>query len=326
MNISRVACVGAGLIGQGWATVFSTRCKKVMVQDISESGLEEAIRRIRANLDFLESHDLIPPGESRLAFERITATTRMEDAISGAGYVQESVPDDYETKKRVFREMDAHAPGAAILGSSSSGLLMTEIQKAVVRPARCVLVHPFLPVHLLPCVEIAGGRETSHDTIETVCGFISALGKTPVRLKREVPGYIVNRLQAALVREAIDLVHTGVASAEDVDTAFRTAIGLRDPILGPFLRIHLAANGAERFFERYAESYFSRWSTMATWTAVPPEAARAAVHGINEMEIVRSKTPKELARWRDEMLVRILKAVNLTSAHPECKEEPATNV
>jgi 3-hydroxypropionate dehydrogenase (NADP+) len=310
MKISRVTCVGTGLIGQGWATVFATRCEKVIVQDISESGLKEALGRINANLDFLESHDLLPPGESRLAFKRITATTRLEEAVSDADYVQESVPDDYESKKRVFREMDAHAPSEAILGSSSSGLLMTEIQKVVARPDRCLLVHPFLPVHLLPCVEIAGGRETSPDTIETVYAFISSLGKTPVRLKREVPGYIVNRLQAALLREAIDLVHTGVATAEDVDIAFRTASGLRDPILGPFLRIYLTANGAERFFERYAASYFYRWSTMATWTAVPPEAAKAAVQGINEMESVRTKTHEELAGWRDEMLVRLLKALN----------------
>jgi 3-hydroxypropionate dehydrogenase (NADP+) len=282
----------------------------VILQDVSEPRLDTGLERIRANLDFLEAHDLIPEGESDRAFERITTTTRVEEAVSDADYVQESVPDDYDSKKRVFRELDAHAPGAAILGSSSSGLLMSEIQKVVARPARCVLVHPMLPAHLLPCVEVAGGSETSHDTIETVCAFMRDLGKTPVLLKREVSGYIVNRLQAALLREAIDLVHTGAASAEDVDTAFRMGIGLRDPVIGPLLRIHLAANGAERFFETYARSYSYRWESMATWTTVPPEAVKAAVRGINAMEIVRDKTPEEIGRWRDEMLVRILKAVS----------------
>jgi 3-hydroxypropionate dehydrogenase (NADP+) len=281
----------------------------VILQDISESRLEEALKRIRADLAFLESHDLIPEGESRRAFHRIAVTTRMEEAVSDAQYVQESAPDNYEAKKPLFSEMDAHAPGDAILGSSSSGLLMTEIQKAVARPGRCVLVHPMLPVHLLPCVEIVGGRETTRETVETAYRFMSELGKTPVLLKREVNGYIVNRLQAALLREAIDLVHSGVASAEDVDTAFRTGIGLRDPIIGPLLRIHLAAKGAERFFEAYATSYRYRWESMAAWTAVPPEAARATVNGIHEMEIVRNKTPEQIGQWRDELLVRILKAL-----------------
>jgi 3-hydroxypropionate dehydrogenase (NADP+) len=309
MSITSVACIGAGLIGQGWATVFSTRCSKVMLQDVSESCLQNGLRQIRKNLDFMESRDLLGPGESDRAFRRIVATTRIDEALADVQYVQEAVPDRYEIKKPVFREMDRFAPEDALLASSASGLLMTEIQEAVSRPGRCVLVHPMLPVHLLPCVEIAGGKRTSPETIDRVRGFMEEMGKAPVVLNCEVPGYIVNRLQAALLREALDLVEKGVASAEDIDKAFRTGIGLRDPIMGPLLRIHLAANGVENFFQRYADSYRNRWQSMADWTAIPSRTATIASERIREMEMVRTRTVEEIAQWRDEMLVRLLKAL-----------------
>ncbi|UCH08509.1 MAG: 3-hydroxyacyl-CoA dehydrogenase family protein, partial [Deltaproteobacteria bacterium] len=186
---------------------------------------------------------------------------------------------------------------------------MTEIQKVTKRPQRCVLAHPMLPVHLLPLVEIVGGKQTSADTVGETREFMKAMGKTPVVLNREIPGYIVNRLQAALLREAIDLVDKGIATAEDVDTAFRTGIGLRDPLFGPFLRIHLAGDGIERFFEHLSRSYQYRWETMETWTSIPPSAEKAVVRGVKEMEVVKKKTLEEIKLWRDEMLVRILKVL-----------------
>ncbi len=128
-------------------------------------------------------------------------------------------------------------------------------------------------------------------------------------LKREVSGYIVNRLQAALLREAIDLVDKGVASAEDVDRAFCMGIGLRDPIIGPFLRIHLAGGGVEQFIENYSQSYHHRWKTMETWTSIPPSAAKKIVRGVKEMEVVRKKSLEEITTWRDEMLVKLLKVI-----------------
>jgi 3-hydroxypropionate dehydrogenase (NADP+) len=125
------------------------------------------------------------------------------------------------------------------------------------------------------------------------------LGKAPILLKREVPGYIINRLQAALLREAIDLVDKDVASAEEVDKAFCLGIGLRDPIIGPLLRIHIAGNGVERFIENYSESYRHRWETMETWTSIPPSAAKKIVRSVKEMEVVRTKKLEEIKRWRD---------------------------
>ena len=206
MTIRRVACVGAGQIGQGWATLFSSSGFEVVLQDVSEAVLEKALSNVRSNLLFLETNNLLRQGDAQAALKKIETRTHIGEAVGRADYIQESAPDDYVVKKKVFKEMDGSAPDHAILASSSSGLLMTEIQKAVTRPERCVLVHPVLPVHLIPLVEIVGGEQTSRETVIAAYDFMKRLRKAPVLLKREVPGYIINRFQAALVREAIDLV------------------------------------------------------------------------------------------------------------------------
>ncbi len=310
MNIKKVACIGVGLIGQGWATVFSSKGFEVVLQDISDTILDHSLKDISSNLAFLKAHGLLEPGQAHAAMKSIKATTSISEAVRDIDYVQESVLDNYALKKKVFKEIDATAPDHAILASSSSGLLMTEIQKVTKKPGRCVLVHPCLPVHLIPLVEIVGGKETSPETVGAAYDLMKMLGKIPVTLKREVPGYIVNRLQAALVREAFDLVDKGIVTAEEVDKAFCFGIGLRDPIIGPFLRIHLAGNGIERFIENYSESYRHRWETMETWTSIPGSAAGRVIQGVNEMEIVRSKTLDEIKSWRDQMLVQILKLLS----------------
>ena len=309
MEIRNVTCVGAGLIGQGWATLFSSAGLEVILQDVTETVLQRSIEAVKSNLMFLEANKLLKRGEADVALKRIKMMTLIGEAVRDADYVQESVPDNYDFKKQVFREMDIAAPGHAILASSSSGLLMTEIQKATLKPQRCVLVHPALPVYLLPLIEIVGGEQTDRETATVAHDFMKRLGKTPVLLRREVPGYIINRLQAALLREAIDLVDKGVASAEDVDKAFCMGVGLRDPIIGPFLRIHLAGDGVERFIENFSQSYRNRWETMETWTSIPPSAVKKIVSGVKEMEVVRAKILDEIKSWRDEMLVKFLRLV-----------------
>jgi 3-hydroxypropionate dehydrogenase (NADP+) len=281
----------------------------VVLQDVNETILEMSAKGVRSNLMFLEANNFLKPGEAEAALKRIKMSTLIREAVGHADYVQESVLDHYDIKKQVFKEMDAAAPDHAILASSSSGLLMTEIQKATKRPQRCVLVHPVLPVYLMPLVEIVGGEQTSRETVMAAYDLMKRLGKVPALLKREVPGYIINRLQAALLREAIDLVDKDVASPEEVDKAFCMGIGLRDPIIGPFLRIHLAGNGIERFIENYSQSYRNRWETMETWTSIPPSAAKKVIRSVKEMEVVRTKTLEEIKNWRDEMLVKLLKLI-----------------
>jgi 3-hydroxyacyl-CoA dehydrogenase len=184
---------------------------------------------------------------------------------------------------------------------------MSEIQAGLARPERCVLVHPCLPVHLLPLVEVVGGDQTTPETVETTCHLMEKIGKTPVQLKKEVSGYIVNRLQAAILREAVDLVANGVANAEEVDQAFCTGIGMRDPFIGPLLRAYLAGDGIENFVANYSESYRLRWESMATWDTMSTSVSETLVNSVNEMPIVRKNSMEKIKNWRDKMLMEILK-------------------
>jgi 3-hydroxypropionate dehydrogenase (NADP+) len=306
-GIKNVACIGSGLIGQGWATLFAAAGFSVIMQDISDDKLKSALDQVRLNLIHLEDNGRLQTETAAGAYKLIRTTLNLAAAVKDADYILESVPDKYSAKKPVFKEMDALAAPATILASSSSGLLMTEIQTAVTRPERCVLVHPFLPVHLLPLVEVVGGEQTVPETVEITCRLMETIGKAPVRLKKEVSGYIVNRLQAAILREAMDLVASGVASAEEVDQAFCSGMGMRDPFIGPLLRAHLAGNGIESFVEHYAESYRLRWESMATWNTVPSQVRDTVVDSVNEMPIVRDKSLDEIKNWRDKMLMEILK-------------------
>jgi len=310
MNIDHVACVGAGLIGHSWATLFSLRNLHVYLHDLSEEILETALKRVESNLIFLEKKEIIDNGEPEKALNRIETTTSIAEAVGQSDFIQESVTEDYSTKKMVFKEMDHFSPSHAILASSSSGLLMTEIQKSTERPERCVLAHPILPPHLIPLVEIAGGDQTAQDTIDETYNFMLRVGKIPVMLNKEVPGYIVNRLQAALWREAISLVANGVASTEDVDRAFSMGVGLRDPIFGPFLRAHVAGGGIERFIKNYSQSYGNRWRTMETWTSIPDHAAKKVIENVRQMEAVRKISLEEIEEIRDEKLSEILALIS----------------
>jgi 3-hydroxypropionate dehydrogenase (NADP+) len=306
-NIKKVVCVGSGLIGRGWATLFLAKGYEVTMQDLSEDLLKSATEQIALNLKFMESNGLLQKGKATPAGKHIRTTTELAEAVRGADYIQESVFDNYPVKKKVFKALDALVTADTIIASSSSGLLMSEIQTVVTRPERCVLTHPFLPVHLIPLVEIVGGGQTSPETVQVAYDLMVKLGKVPVRLKKEVSGYIVNRLQAAILREAVDLVVTGVASAEEVDKAFCAGIGMRDPFIGPLLRAHLAGDGIESFLENYSDSYRVRWESMATWKGVSPLMREALVKKVKAMPIVCENSLDQIKNWRDRMLVEMLK-------------------
>lgn len=307
MNIKRIACVGAGLVGHSWATQFALKGYKVNLQSRKDSTLKTAMALIKSNMNFLRQKRIVESGKVESAIDRIKTTVSIEEAVNGADYVQESVAERYDVKKAVFKEMDFYAPEHAILASSSSGLLMSEIQKVTKRPQRCVLVHPWNPPILMPLVEIAGGEKTSEKTVQTAYKLMLGLGKVPVVLRKEVPGYIANRIQAAVLREAIDLVDKGIATVEDVDRAVCAGPGLRWGLMGPFLIHHLGGQGIERFFETLGPSFAYRWKSMSAWTSLSPSAVKKIIEGVNQLKVVRSKKMEELIKWRDNNLVRLLR-------------------
>ena len=298
MGIRRIACVGAGLIGHSWATLFAVKGLSVNLQDLKEETLTEVMTKINSNLKFLAEKNVIKKEEAEAALKRIKTTTSLSKAVRDADYVQESVFESYEVKKKIFSQMDAEAPPETILASSSSALLMSEIQDATTKPGKCLIAHPFNPPHLIPLVELVPGKKTSPETIKTTYKFMLKMGKVPVVLKKEVLGYIANRLSRRLYEEAVDLVDDGVATVEDVDKALSAGPGIRWAIMGPHLTYHLGGGpgGIEHFFEVFGKYYNFR-----------PSAVKKVIEGVKETEIVRTKSMEELVRWRDEKLVELLK-------------------
>jgi len=309
VEIERVGCVGAGLIGHSWATLFAWKGYPVTLQDLKVEVLNYAMSQIGRNLEFLTQTGLLKTGSCERCLERINLTTDLKEAVSDADYIQESVYENYKAKKEVFRIVDALAPVHSILASSSSTLKMSVIQKATQTPERCIVAHPWNPPHLMPLVEIVPGKETSPKTVEATRNFMTNLGKVTVVQKKEVSGTIGNRLAAALWREAIDLVYRGIAELEDVDKAVSAGPGIRWAILGPHLSYHLGggSGGIDYFLSHLGPTMEARWRTLATWTSMPSRAESKVIEGIKKARVVREKSIGDIAKWRDKKLAALLK-------------------
>jgi carnitine 3-dehydrogenase len=300
--------MGAGLIGHSWATLFSLSDCSVILCDLTDAILVDALTKIQNNLDFLTSQGFIEKSQAKSALKQISVTTNLSKAVRNVDYIQESVYENYEVKKKVFKAMDSQAPAHTIFASSSSGLLMSELQQVVTKPERCLIAHPWNPPHLLPLVELVPGENTSSVTIARAYDFMSYIGKIPVIVKKEVPGHIANRLQAAVWREAIDLVDRGVCSVEDVDKALVAGPGLRWAFMGSNLTLHLGGgSGGLRYFIKHLGPAFSVWwKDMSAWEKISASGAVKIVQGIEEMNHVNSRTTAELVHWRDTKLLQLI--------------------
>ena len=305
-DIRRVACVGSGLVGQGWAALFALHGYEVVMQDLTEDILTQATKRVRNHIESLVEAGLGNDTES--AISRLKTTTELAKALKETDFVQESVYESYEVKKPLYREMDELTHEDVILASSTSGLLMTEIQKVMnSHPERSVVAHPWNPAHLVPRVELCPGEHTSKRTVERTHALMEDIGKVPVVLKKEAQGFIANRLSAALWREALDLVDRGVASVEDVDKAVRAGPGMRWAIMGPYLTYHLGGGkGGIEYLMRHIGVKKAVWlETMAKWTVTPEPAIEKAIKGVDDM--VGGKTLEDLETWRDGRLISLYK-------------------
>ena len=234
-NISSVACVGGGTIGFSWAVLFAQHGMRVKIYDVSEAVLSQANAELRDAYDTLVEAGVMTDADMSTSLSRITTTTDLAEAVKDVDYVQESGPERYRIKREIYRELDRLARPEAILASSTSAMLMTEIQKATTHPERCVVAHPYNPPHIVPLVEIVPGEATSAETVAVARDFMSSMGRAPVVARKECRGHIVNHMQAVIYREAKWLVGNGVATAAEIDLAFRTGPGLRLALMGPFL-------------------------------------------------------------------------------------------
>src|ERR1700726_3885984 len=235
-TIRRIAVIGTGVIGASWTALFLAKGLEVVATDIAPDA-EIALRKfVKTAWPALERLGLSPgASQSNLRF-----TANLAEAMTGADLVQENGPERLDFKQKLYRQLDELLPPDAIIASSSSGLKMSDIQSGVTaHPERCVIGHPFNPPHLIPLVEVVGGAKTSEETIRRAIDFYKSIGRRTVRLHKEVPGHVANRLQAALYREVVYLISEGVVSVADADTAVCWGPGLRWGGMGPNLLFHL---------------------------------------------------------------------------------------
>lgn len=300
----RVAVLGAGLIGRSWTALLLAAGASVAIYDPDPTAQERVREGIASAWPQLAALGLATTAAPRGELV-VTADARV--AVEGAGFVQESVPERLAIKHELYAAIEpALAPGA-ILASSASGLTLTELQGGWRDPGPLVLGHPFNPPHLIPLVEVMGNARTRPGVVDAACAFYAAIGKVPIVVRKEVPGHVANRLQAALWREAIHLVREGVASVDDVDTAISSGPGLRWAVMGPTRLFHLGGDegGLASFCERYADS-FDRWWDDLGAPHLDDETARALVDGLG---VGTADIPGLVAR-RDVDLVQVIAATH----------------
>lgn len=304
-TMKKVACVGAGTIGSSWAACFLMHGLDVAVYDIYEQQLIVSKEKINNILKDFVQFNIITDVEAEDAIKKVSFTTNMEKALKHAEFIQESVLEQYEVKEKTIQEIDKYASSDTIISSSSSGLLASKLQSFSKFPDRVIVSHPFNPPHLIPLVEIVRAG-ASDITVNRILSLFEQIGKKPIIINKEIPGHVANRIQAAVWRESIDLVLNGVCSVKDVDAAVCYGPGLRWALFGQHMIFNLGGGdgGINHFMDNFTSPHESWWADMATWDKMPIGARDKLVDGIKEETSGRSI--KEIAKWRDEKLVKLL--------------------
>jgi 3-hydroxybutyryl-CoA dehydrogenase len=228
-----IAIIGAGLMGHGIAQIFASQGHRVSLVDVNDEVLVTALENIRANLALMAQSGIGSPEKIESALGRIKTTRELEEATTDAQFVIEAVTENVEIKQRLFQEMDSICSPESILATNTSVISITEIAKKAQKRHRIVGTHFWNPPYLIPLVEVIKGEETSLEVVDRTMDLLRSVGKHPVKVKKDVPGFVGNRLQHALWREAISIVDKGIADPETVDEVIKNGFGIRLPVLGP---------------------------------------------------------------------------------------------
>ncbi|MCP8895086.1 3-hydroxyacyl-CoA dehydrogenase [Shinella daejeonensis] len=304
IEFKQTAVLGAGVIGASWTALFLASGRDVAVHDIAPATEKNVRDYIDRAWPTLESLGLVKGGSP----DRVRFCGSAAEAVEGVSFVQENVPERIAIKHALYAEIEPSLSADAVVATSASGLTLSEMQEGWKDPGRLVLGHPFNPPHLIPLVEVMGNEHTAAGVVEAAERFYEAVGKVTIRVNREVPGHVANRLQAAVWREAIHLVKSGVASVEDVDKAMWAGPGLRWAAMGPTMLFHLGAGegGLAAFCERYTDS-FNRWWDDLGVLHLDPSIAETLVVGVTQE--ANGQSPADLSAQRDALIASIQKAM-----------------
>ncbi len=303
-QVRTVACVGAGVIGGGWAAYFLARGYHVRAWDPAADAEPRLRHLVEAAWPALAELGLAHGASP----DRLTMGADLADAVGPADFVQESAPEILELKQQLLADIDAAAPPEVVVASSTSGFGATELQAACARPERTVVGHPFNPPYLIPLVEVVGGKATSPEVVAWASDFYRQAGKSVITMDREVPGFIANRLQEALWREALHMVAAGEATVEQIDLSITHGPGLRWPVHGPMLTFHLAGGqgGMAHMLDHFGPSLRSPWTRLVAAELTP--ALRDEVVAGCERESA-GRTIDALVAERDRGVIAILRAL-----------------
>ena len=301
--MEKIAIIGCGLIGRAWAIVFARAGHPVKLHDSAPGAVEKAVALIRDGLDELQRSGLITEATD-VILRRISTAATLAEAVAGADYVQENTAERVEVKRAVFRELDAAAPATCILASSTSTIRTSFFTSELAGRHRCLVAHPANPPHVVPIVEISPAPWTSPDVVTRTRALQEKVGQVPITVQKEVAGFILNRLQTALLLEAWRLVKEGHASVEDVDKCVRDGLGLRWALMGPFETIDLnAPGGIADYAQRYGPLFFEMMKD------VKPESWDAALIAKVEQErrkVMPASDHAARQAWRDRRLMALV--------------------
>jgi L-gulonate 3-dehydrogenase len=301
----KVAIVGAGLIGRAWAISFARGGCDVVLFDSDHTAVAGALDTIAALLADLESRDMLKGRTAAEVRSRIAGVGSLSAALAGAAHVQENAPENIEIKRELFAQLDAAAEKTTILASSSSAILPSRFTDELAGKSRCLVAHPINPPYLIPAVELVPAPWTDADVIERTRQRLASIGQAPIVMRRELDGFIMNRLQGALLHEAFRLVAEGYASTDDIDAGICQGIGLRWAFIGPFETIDLNAPGGVR---DYVNRYEGLYRALAQTQVAPVRWSGELLDRI-EAERKRHLPRADLAKrqqWRDRRLMALL--------------------
>jgi len=308
-DISTVAVIGAGTMGAGIAGEFARAGCDVRLVDLNDDVLRRGMKMLQAAQKALVEAKLLSKSRAAAALKRVRPLTDLEAACDGVQLLVEAVTEDMGVKKKMFRRFDALCPKRAVLASNTSGLSITEIARATKRPKLVAGMHFWNPPHIIPLVEVTKGRQTSDSTARLLVNVARRLGKRPILVKHDVPGFVGNRLQFAVLREALHILSEGIASAEDIDTAMTAGPGLRYGLLGP---LRTADLGGLDVFHAISSYLFGELSAAGKPPPLMTELVKKGKLGAKTGAGFYKYSKKDLSRIiarRDRVLLGFLKVL-----------------
>jgi len=312
---NRVALVGTGIIGRGWIYVFTGAGCRTRIYDSDPLQIQKVLAWFKQTLKQDVNDGFLSAEKAESQMTLVSAHEDLRSAVQGAAYIQESGPERLDIKQSIFAQMDQTADPTAIIASSTSSLDINEITTDLPGIHRCILAHPFNPPHVIPAVEVMPTKQTDPKVTQQTIDFLKTVGQKPLLMNFYTPGYLFNRIQAAVVREAIHIVESGLCDVNAVDTAIRDGLGLRWALLGNFGTNNTNADGGVReYYARYGSVYTAIMNDLdSSSPSFSPEMIERIGQAVDTME--KNALPIQICLWRDRM-VRKIRSLKDEDLHP----------